>query len=150
LRKDAYVLMMSAATINFADMGGSTSSGLSGTLDLSQRVQARHDIIKGVWDFFDRIPFWRMKPRQDLVDNGYCLAEPGRMYLVYLEQPGTVTVDVTEGSYRVKWINARRPADAREAGIIDGRRDLTSPQEEDDWLLSLTRVEVVAGEVRPY
>jgi hypothetical protein len=91
-----------------------------------------------------------MQPRQDLVDNGYCLAEPGRMYLVYLEQRGTVTVDVAEGSYRVKWINARDTTDVRETGMLEGRRDLTSPQEEDDWLLSLTRVEIVAGEVRAY
>jgi hypothetical protein len=150
LRKDAYVLMMSGAMVNLADMGGSPASGLSGTLDLSQRVQARHDIVKQVWDFFGSIPFWRMTPRQDLVDNGYCLAEPGRMYLVYLDAPGTVTVDITDGMYRVKWIDARNTADVREAGIISSRRDLTSPQEEDDWLLSLTRVEIVAGEIRPY
>lgn len=150
LRKNAYVLMMSGAMVNLGDMGGSSASGLSGTLDLSQRVQARHDIVKQVWDFFESIPFWRMQPRQDLVDNGYCLAEPGRMYLVYLDQPGTVTVDMPDGSYRVKWINARDTADVRESGIIKSRRDLTSPQEEDDWLLSLRRVEIVAGEIRPY
>ncbi len=150
LRKNAYVLMMSGVTINLADMAGTPSSGLSGTLDVSRRVQSRHDMVKRVWDFFEGIPFWRMKPRQDLVDNGYCLAEPGRNYLVYLEQRGTVTVDVTDGMYRVEWINARDTSDVREAGIIDSRRDLTSPHEDDDWLLSLTRIEIVTGKVRPY
>jgi hypothetical protein len=150
LRKNAYVMMMSGATANLADMGGSPSSGLSGTLDLRQKVQPRHDMVKQVWDFFEQIPFWRMQPRQDLVDNGYCLAEPGRTYLVYLEHRDTVTVDVAEGMYQVKWINARDTADVREAGILEGRRDLTSPQEQDDWLLSLERVEIVAGKVRPY
>ena len=43
LRKCAYVLMMSGATINFADMNGGFDSGLSGTLDLKQKVQSRHD-----------------------------------------------------------------------------------------------------------
>lgn len=152
LRENAYVLMMSAATISVADTGGpgAPGSGLSGTLDVDLAVPSRHDTVKNVWDFFESVPFWRMKPRQDLVDNGYCLAEPGRMYLVYLPEPGAVTVDVGEGMYRTKWINAADTADVRKAGIIEGRRNLTSPQEEDDWLLALTRVEIVAGEIRAY
>ncbi|MBN1362316.1 MAG: DUF5060 domain-containing protein [Sedimentisphaerales bacterium] len=149
LRKDAYVLMMSGASVSVADMGGNPSSGLSGTLDVSLAVQARHDTVRRVWDFFETVPFWRMQPRQDLVDNGYCLAEPGRLYLVYLPEPGTVTVDIGEGMYQVKWIDARDTSDVRESGIIEERCALTSPQEEDDWLLSLRRVEIVAGEIRP-
>ncbi len=150
VRKNAYVLMMSGATANAADLGGNLSSGLSGTLDVSQKVQARHDTIKAVWDFFDGVPFGPMRPRQDLVDNGYCLAEPGRAYLVYLDEPGAVSVAVAGGMYRVKWINARDTSDVQEAGIIEGQRRLMSPQSEDDWLLSLTRVDIVAGEIRPH
>ncbi|MBC8470422.1 MAG: DUF5060 domain-containing protein [Planctomycetes bacterium] len=67
LRKNAYVLMMSAAAINFADMDGNSSSGFSGTMDMVQKDQKCHDIIKNVWDFFETIPFWRLGPRQDLV-----------------------------------------------------------------------------------
>ena len=148
LRKCAYVLLMSAATINFADMNGGSDSGFSGTLDLKQKVQSRHDVLKSVWDFFEGIPFWRMKPRQDLVDTGYCLAEPGQRYLVYLDRPGTVTVKIEEGSYQMAWINARDTKDVRKAGMIDSRRALTSPQEQEDWLLSLVRVEIIGGQIR--
>ena len=88
IRKNAYVTILSGAMINFGDMNGDSSSGFSGTMDLNEKVQSRHDIIKAVWDFFETVPFYRLKPRQDLVDNGYCLAEPGRQYLVYLESPG--------------------------------------------------------------
>lgn len=142
LRKSAYVLAMSGATVELGDPG---VPGLN-----EQGGQARHDVVKGVWDFFGRNPFWRFRPHQDLVDNGYCLAEPDRAYLVYLPEPGAVTVDVGEGMYQVKWINARDTAQAQEAGILEGRRRLTSPQDDGDWLLSLTRVEIVAGEIRPY
>ncbi len=145
LRKCAFVLMMSGATINFADMNGAFDSGFSGTLDLKQKIQTRHDILKNMWDYFDRIPFWRLKPRQDLVDTGYCLAEPGQRYVTYLEHQGTVTVKIEEGSYQVAWINARDTTDIRKAGIIDSPRALTSPQEQDDWLLSLVRVEIIGG-----
>jgi hypothetical protein len=148
LRKCAYILLMSGATINFADLNGDFSSGFSGTLDLKRKVQSRHDILKNAWDYFDRIPFWRLKSRQDLVDTGYCLADPGQRYLVYLDHPGTVTVRIDDGSYQVAWINARDTNDVRKAGMINSRRALTSPQEQDDWLLSLVRVEIVGGAIR--
>jgi hypothetical protein len=148
LRRCAYVLMMSAATINFADMDGGFDSGFSGTLDLRQKIQSRHDTLKNVWDYFDRIPLRRLKPHQDLVDTGYCLAEPGQRYIVYLERRGTVTVNIGQGSYQVAWINARDTNDVRKAGVIESRRALTSPQEQEDWLLSLVRVEIVNGAFR--
>jgi hypothetical protein len=148
LRKCAYVLIMSGATINFADLSGGIETGLSGTLDLKQKVQTRHDILKGVWDYFDRIPFWRLKPRPDLVDAGYCLAEPGQRYVVYLPWRGTAMVNIEPGSYQVVWINARDTSDARKSGIIESRRALTSPQEQEDWILSLVRVEIINGGVQ--
>jgi hypothetical protein len=137
LRKNAYVLMMSAAALNFGDMNGNSSSGFSGTLDLAGRVQQRHDIIKAVWDFFETVPYHRTRPRQDLVDAGYCLAEPGRQYLVYLERPGTVNVAIQGGPYRVKWVNAANTSDVRAGGTTTTGRDLASPQTGDDWLLNL-------------
>ena len=139
LRKNAYVLMMSAAMINFGDMNGNSSSGFSGSLDLDERVQTRHDILAGVWDFFETVPFERMTPRQDLVDNGYCLAEPGREYLIYLEHPGKVTVRLEGGPYRGSWINAMNTADTRDAGMISEGDELASPEKGDDWLLHLVR-----------
>lgn len=149
-RKSAYVMMMSGATVDIADLGGSPSSGFSVTLNLEQKVQARHDAIEKVWDFFADAPYARMDPHPDLVDNGYCLATPDQTYLVYLAEPGVVTVDLGEGMYRVAWINARDTTEVREAGIIEGAERLVSPQEADDWLLSLRRVEIVAGEIRLY
>lgn len=137
IRKNAYVLMMSAAAINFGDMNGDSSSGFSGSMDLSERVQERHDIIKAVWDFFETMPFYRMKPRQDLVDAGYCLAEPGCQYLVYLEEPGTVNIRIEGGPYEVEWINARATSETRDGGTTADGRALVSPQG-GDWLLHLT------------
>lgn len=142
VRKNAFVMMLSGASINFADMDGNSSSGFSGSMDPADRVQSRHDVIKKVWDFFEGVPFWKMSPHQDLVDAGYCLAQPGRCYLVYLEHPGDVNIAIESGDYRVQWINAQDTDDVHPGGVIEGKRTtLTSPQEADDWLLSLTRVE---------
>lgn len=146
VRKNAFVLMMSAAMINYADMDGDSSSGFSGTMDLEQKVQQRHNIIRRVWGFFEDVPFEQMKPRQDLVDNGFCLAEPGKRYLVYLEEPGKVNILVEGGPYQVHWINAKNTEHVRAGGVTDARRALASPEDGDDWLLSLTLVDASSGE----
>ncbi|MCU0916798.1 MAG: DUF4038 domain-containing protein [Planctomycetes bacterium] len=148
IRKNAYVMILSGATINLGDMDGDSSSGFSGTMDLDRRVQARHDILKAVWDFFETVPYYRMKPRQDLVDNGYCLAEPGRQYLVYLDSPGTVAVRRPTGTYKVQWINPRNTRDMRDGGTMTTGQPVASPPE-GDWLLYLTRTDAGTPEPAP-
>jgi len=141
LRKNAYVLIMSAAAINFGDMNGSSSSGFSGTMDIAQKDQRSHDVIKQVWDFFETVPFWRMCPRQDIVDNGYCLAELGRHYLVYLESRGTVNISLVPGLYSVRWINAKNTHQRIEGEPTTTGRNLQSPSTADDWLVYLKRAD---------
>jgi hypothetical protein len=136
IRKNAYVINLSAAALNFADNKGDSSTGFSGTLKLSDRVQVRHDILKQVWDFFATLPFYRWSPRQDLVSNGFCLAEEGREYLVYLEAGGSVDVQVKPGRYAVRWINARATHEIR-TGVTTTGANLTAP-DTGDWLLRLT------------
>ncbi|MGH9843728.1 MAG: hypothetical protein ACREEM_33750 [Blastocatellia bacterium] len=139
IRKNAYVITMSAAALNFADNRGDSSTGFSGTLRPEDRAEARHDIIKRVWDFLETVPFYRMSPRQDLVTNGFCLAEEGREYLVYLETGGPVSVKVKPAhprGYAVRWINARETKEARDGGATTTGENLQAP-DGDDWLLRL-------------
>ena len=138
LRRNAIVMTMSAAAIVFADNDGNSSTGFSGSLDVAAARQARHDILKRVWDIFETLPFQRMKPAQDLVDAGYALAEPGRGYLVYLPEGGRVDVSVEGGPYRVEWINPREPGDRRPGPATSDGRALAAP-DDSDWLLYLHR-----------
>jgi hypothetical protein len=142
IRKKAFVMMMSAATINYADMDGDSSSGFSGSMDLSDRKQANHDIVRKVWDFFETIPFYRMSPRRKIADRGFCLAEAGRYYLVYLVNGGAVNVSVGAGRYKVTWINARNTSDRRHVGTTNSGKNLSAPNGGDDWLLSLTAEDI--------
>ena len=139
IRKNAFVILMSAATLNFGDMNGNSSSGFSGTMDLADRIQSRHDIIKKVWDFFETKRFWLMQPHQELVSNGYCLAKPGHEYLVYLESPGSVSITLSNGPFQVEWINAQNTFDSRPAAPTTNGFALTSPAGGDDWILHLTK-----------
>ncbi len=137
IRKNGFVIMMSGATLNFGDMNGGSSSGFSGTMNLADKIQSRHDIIKLVWDFFATQQFYLMSPRQDLVNNGWCLANPGSEYLVYLQQTGSVSVAVSNGPFEVEWINAQNTSDIRFAGATTNGLNLISPPDGDDWLVHL-------------
>jgi len=83
-----------------------------------------------------------MEPRPDLVNTGYCLADPGYGYLVYLDQPETVQVRIRPGSYRVEWINARRPAKLYPIDETSTGRALRPPGD-GDWILKLIRAPII-------
>ncbi|MFZ5831291.1 MAG: DUF5060 domain-containing protein [Planctomycetota bacterium] len=153
LRKNAWVIQMSATALVFADNDGNSSTGFSGTLDLADAREERHAIVGCVWNFMETVPFYRMKPRQDLVDRGFCLAEEGREYLVYLPEGGAVQVAAPENEYRVQWINARDTSEVQSVGTTSSGQALTAP-DASDWLLRLTatkepRVGAVAPRVAP-
>ena len=48
-----------------------------------------------------------MVPRDDLASTRFCLADPGREYLVYLPDGGETVVDLSgaSGTFRVEWVN---------------------------------------------
>jgi hypothetical protein len=108
-------------------------------MDLADCRQQRHDAVRRVWDALESWPTHRLRPRQDLVNRGFCLAEPGESYLVYLEAAGALDVRIEGGPYRVEWINAAQPSDRRDAGITQDGRNLAPPAGGDDWLLWLER-----------
>ena len=45
-------------------------------------------------------------PHGELASTGFCLADPGREYVVYLPQGGEVTVDLsgTSGQFKTEWL----------------------------------------------
>jgi hypothetical protein len=145
LRKHAYVIHFCAANFVFADNNGDSSSGFTGTLDPADCKQPRHDIIKRVWDTFAALPFARTKPAPELVQSSdtavFCLADPGRDYLVYFEAPGSATLRLADGEYSTEWINAQTPSDRRRENVATRTRTFRSPSDGDDWILRLSRVD---------
>lgn len=137
IRKNTIVIMMAASMINFADMNGDSSSGFSGNLNPDSANVPAHNIYHQTLDFFESFEFFRLKPYNNLTDNGYCLALPGVEYLVYLECKGSVNVKVIPGKFKVKWINAQEPTNIVETGITTDGRNLVSPDHGDDWYLRL-------------
>jgi hypothetical protein len=56
--------------------------------------------------YAERLTLASAVPHGELASSGYCLADPGSEYLVYLPGGGVVTVDLTpvEGSCEVEWL----------------------------------------------
>jgi hypothetical protein len=72
-------------------------------------------------DFFTSFEWWKTEPHDELVSFGNeCLAQPGKLYAVYLPAGGKVTVKLEPVRYRAEWFDAqsgeRIPVDGQVAG----------------------------------
>jgi len=80
--------------------------------------------------FAERMNLAAMTPRNDLASSRYCLAQPGREYLVYLPSAGRVTVDLSQapGAFAADWFHPATGA-AKQGELVrgGGSRMLTSP-----------------------
>ncbi len=89
--------------------------------------------------FFTTLPWWQTNPHDELVNRGYCLADPGRLYVVYLPDGGDVTLKLNPGRYEAKWFNPR--TGAYSSPWVAQAPEWTSPKSADhgDWVLLLRR-----------
>ena len=87
-----------------------------------------------------RMDLIKMAPENDLASSGYCLAQKGKEYLVYLPEGNEVTVDLTDASHdlSVEWFNPNTQ-ETIQSGEIEGSKVQTmkSPFGSDDAVLYL-------------
>ncbi len=139
VRKNALVILLAGGAINFGDMDGNSSSGFSGTIDFSKKVQERHDAIHALWDLFESFPWYEMKPRPDLVSSGYCLASEGKWYLVYLAGSPNIDIQLIPGAYTGKWISVDDFSRVIPIKEISRKVRFSPPDGKGDWLLYISR-----------
>src|SRR5437868_2847484 len=60
--------------------------------------------------YAEKVNLAAMTPQTTLSSTGYCLADPGRMFLVYQPDNGEFTVNLAPGTYVVEWYD---PANRR-------------------------------------
>ncbi len=71
-----------------------------------------------------------MRPHGEVASTGFCLADPGREYLVYLPQGGEVTVDLgpASGQMNVEWLYAAEGTLTHAEPVLGGgQRTLRAP-----------------------
>ncbi len=100
-------------------------------------------------DFFHTyLPFWEMEPADSLLDAGvgYCFAEPGRTYAVFLLQGGEHSLDLKDDaqSYHVTWFDPRNGGKLLKSDVLQvqgpGKVFLGRPPRDadKDWVVLLS------------
>jgi len=105
------------------------------------------DHLASVRTFFESCDWWRTAPDNGPVvsNNGYCLAEPGRLYLVYLpSSTDSLSIRLEEGTYEAVWYNPRtgKFVDAPiKVNADESPVPLCNPDSTDDMALRIVRVD---------
>ena len=87
-----------------------------------------------------RMDLINMVPKPDLATSGYCLANPGKEYLVYLPDSLDVTIDLTDfpGTYEVEWFDPAKGVFRKDEIIVGGYKvSMTSPFETEGAVLHI-------------
>jgi len=89
--------------------------------------------------YANKVNLAAMTPRSELASTGFCLADPGKEYLVYLTDGGEVTVDLgaVSGELFVEWFNPRTGETTEGPRASGGRRQAFQPPFQGDAVLYL-------------
>nr|MBI1231779.1 DUF5060 domain-containing protein [Cytophagales bacterium] len=110
---------------------------------------------RNILEFFHKndVPYWKMENHNTLVGNErddnskYCFAQSGELYLVYLPEGGSTSLDLTNasGSFSVHWYDPRNGGNlqkssletVRGGNVVEVGKAPSLPNE--DWLVVIKR-----------
>jgi hypothetical protein len=142
------------AAWRIACAGGYFAAGFHGTLghsDAWNRLDAPNHYTFAVKDegaaeqlgslhsFFSALPFWRMRPINGVSDDTVALAEPGKVYVLYLPRGGSTSLDLSDikGQFTGRWFNPRLGTFDREFKVLAGSQAKFEAPDAQDWALLL-------------
>jgi len=66
-----------------------------------------YEDMKHFKDFWQSSKYWQLQPSDSLVSEGYCLADPGKEYIVYEKdvKPITLNISSAKGNLTGEWFN---------------------------------------------
>ncbi len=94
------------------------------------------------WEHMAGYEYWKMEPHNELVagsDEAYCLAEPGRQYMVYAPDGGQIVLNLSEAEseLQARWFNPRDGSYGEQFSLAGGQSVKTSAPGGEDWVLSI-------------
>jgi len=104
-----------------------------------------------VWfEFMQTTRHWELEPFFD-IENGRGLALEGVEYVIYVEKPGPVTVNVEKQGYDVEWLNplTGERTKVKEKGKVEVVT-FTPPDNSHDWVLHISKEGRKAGMLKSY
>jgi hypothetical protein len=106
--------------------------------------------LKPWFDFLSASRYWELEPYFD-VQGGRAIALDGVEYLVYVEKPGMVTLNVESHSYDVAWMNPATGEIVKEKKDHKGEHFMgTPPDASHDWVLRVSREGHKEGMLKSY
>jgi hypothetical protein len=96
--------------------------------------------LGGVRRLAERVDLASMTPQTTLASSGYCVADPGRAYLVYLPDGGPVTVDLTATTrpFAAAWLHPVDGSVAAGGTVSGGAMRTLGPPSSGPMVLHLT------------
>ena len=108
----------------------------------------RNDIVIGdlqhLKNFFTSLAWWRLDPHDKLLtaNYGYCLADIGQTYVVYLEESNTASLDLgyaPAGTYSVTLYDPRSGNYIRLPDHTGSGPAILTPPDAQDWIFVVTQ-----------
>jgi hypothetical protein len=93
-------------------------------------------------DNMKNFEYWKMYPHNELVSGGseaYCLAEPGRQYMVYAPEGGGVRLNLNNatGIFVARWLNPENGDCQNSFNINGGQTHTLGSPSSNDWVLMI-------------
>jgi len=81
-------------------------------------------------EFFEKTRYWELDPADDLVSRGYCLANRGKEYVVFVENGQRLTIRL-EGApeFKARWFHTLK-GEWRPGGKVPAGKASVAPPEE--------------------
>ena len=88
--------------------------------------------FKHFGDFWRATEYWKLEPSDKLVNNGWCLAQPGREYVVFQNQAQPFALEIAGAKSPLKgeWFNPHTGKRTAAGSLDNGTANLTPPA---DW-----------------
>lgn len=95
-------------------------------------VPAGYALYNHFGDFWRKTDYWLLEPADDLVNSGWCLAQPGREYVVFQNEAKPFTLEITgaKAALKAEWFNPHTGKRTGAGELNDGNASLTPPA---DW-----------------
>lgn len=92
-------------------------------------VPPGYALMKKFGNFWRATEWWTLQPADNLVTNGWCLANPGREYVVYQNDPKPFTLEISNATAPLKaeWFDPQTGKRTSAGSLSNGKANLTPP-----------------------
>jgi hypothetical protein len=88
-----------------------------------------YEYFKHLRSFFESTNYWKLKPAEGIASDGYCLADAGREYVIFLNTaaPVTLALQGLTGSLTGEWYQPFTGARIAAGTIANGQTQVIPP-----------------------